>query len=132
MSGERQITVYDLVGGDFFRELVEHFYAGVAADEVLQPMYPADLTEAKANLAGFLVQYWGGPTTYSDVRGHPRLRMRHFPFAIGQPERDAWARHMHAAVVATVAARQLPTELVGIFDQYFENAATHLINQPPP
>jgi len=129
---EPRLTVYDVVGAEFFTQLVEHFYAGVVADEVLLPMYPDDLTAAKANLAGFLVQYWGGPTTYSDERGHPRLRMRHFPFAIDQAARDAWARHMHAAVAATVASRGLPVELVAIFDRYFENAATHLINQPIP
>src|SRR5262252_9541091 len=93
------MTLYELVGGDrWFEDLVDRFYAGVEDDPVLRPLYPRDLTGAKAHLQGFLVQYWGGPTTYSEERGHPRLRMRHFPFAIGPVERDAWLAHMTAAV----------------------------------
>ena len=93
-------TLYDLVGGEeTFHRLVARFYAGVAADPVLRPLYPEeDLGPAEERLRMFLVQYWGGPRTYSDRRGHPRLRMRHAPFAIGERERDAWLRHMRAAV----------------------------------
>ena len=120
-------AVYDAVGGaPFFVELVERFYTGVAADEVLRPSYPDDLTEAKDHLALFLMQYWGGPTIYSQGRGHPRLRMRHAPFVIGQAERDAWLRHMTAAVEASDA----PEALRSLFHQYFEQASTAMVNQP--
>ena len=86
---ERQITVYEYVGGaPFFERLVEHFYAAVADDPVMRPMYPDDLTGPKQRLVGFLVQYWGGPTHYSDERGHPRLRMRHAPFVIDAVARE--------------------------------------------
>ena len=83
--GEQQPeTVYALVGEEFFVELVERFYEGVAGDAVLRPLYPSqDLADAKARLCGFLVQYWGGPADYSAARGHPRLRMRHAPYVIG-------------------------------------------------
>ena len=92
-------TVYALVGAPFFAELVERFYEGVVGDPVLRPLYPSeDLADAKARLCGFLVQYWGGPTTYSQQRGHPRLRMRHAPFKIGPIERDAWLRCIKIAV----------------------------------
>lgn len=120
-------TLYERVGGEaWFVALVERFYDGVAGDPVLRPMYPEDLTDAKAHLAGFLAQYWGGPATYSEERGHPRLRMRHVPFPIGTTERDAWYRHMARAVAAggldpADQARML---------EYFEMAASHLVNRP--
>ena len=83
------MTLYEVVGGaEFFIELVDRFYAGVEGDPVLRHMYPDDLSEPRAHTAAFLVQYWGGPATYSEQRGHPRLRMRHAPFVIGQAERD--------------------------------------------
>src|SRR5260370_25908193 len=93
-------SVYELAGGeDTFTLLVERFYASVAEDPVLRAVYPdEDLSGATERLTLFLIQYWGGPQTYSEQRGHPRLRMRHQPFAIGQTERDAWLRHMRAAV----------------------------------
>ncbi|MFQ5556141.1 MAG: globin [Acidimicrobiales bacterium] len=92
-------SLYEVVGGEgFFVTLVDRFYDAVALDPVLRPLYPDDLTESRRNLAGFLVQYWGGPATYSDERGHPRLRMRHMPFRVGEPERDAWLEHMMAAL----------------------------------
>ena len=82
-------------GEQTFRLLVDRFYAGVAMDPLLRPLYPEeDLAPAADRLALFLIQYWGGPTTYSQTRGHPRLRMRHAPFVIGAAERDAWLRHM--------------------------------------
>jgi hemoglobin len=119
------VTLYELVGGDaWFADLVDRFYAGVQADPVLRPMYPRDLVGARAHLRGFLIQYWGGPTTYSDERGHPRLRMRHAPFVIGVAERDAWFGHMQAAV----RAGGLPPEVEAQVLAYFDNAATHLIN----
>ena len=90
MSDSPPETVYALVGEQFFVELVERFYEGVAGDAVLRPLYPSqDFTDAKARLCGFLVQYWGGPADYSAARGHPRLRMRHGPFVIGPAQRDA-------------------------------------------
>lgn len=124
MDGE-PTTLYALVGGDpWFEALVTRFYDAVEVDPVLRPLYPDDLTDARAHLVGFLVQYWGGPGTYSEQRGHPRLRMRHAPFPIGAAERDAWARHMADAV----RAGGLPPEVEEQVLAYFENAATHLIN----
>jgi hemoglobin len=93
-------TFYDAVGGaETFRRLVHLFYQGVADDPGLRPLYPeADLSGAEERLRMFLEQYWGGPRTYSEQRGHPRLRMRHAPFAVDQAAHDAWLRHMRAAV----------------------------------
>src|ERR1700739_4765190 len=93
-------NLYELAGGGpVFRVLVQRFYARVAADPILRAVYPEeDLSGATERLTLFLVQYWGGPSTYSERRGHPRLRMRHAPFAIGRRERDAWLGHMTAAV----------------------------------
>lgn len=126
MSDEQ--TVYDVVGGrPFFDALVERFYAGVEADPLLRPMYPEDLTDSKAHLAGFLAQYWGGGSAqYSDERGHPRLRMRHVPFVIGPAERDAWFRHM----VDAVRSADLPADLAERMVEYFTMAADHLVNAP--
>ena len=118
-------TVYEAVGGtEFFVALVARFYEGVESDPLLRPLYPDDLTEAQAHLSAFLVQYWGGPTTYSEERGHPRLRMRHVPFAIGEAERDAWFGHMAAAV----REAGLDPELEGRMLDYFSMAAAHLVN----
>lgn len=119
-------TVYDVVGEAYFTALVDDFYARVAEDALLRPSYPDDLTDPKRHLALFLVQYWGGPGTYSRERGHPRLRMRHAPFVIGMDERDAWLRHMTAAVGASGA----PSEVRDLLDQYFEQASLAMINQP--
>ena len=96
-----EVTLYERVGGAaFFVALVDRFYAGVAEDPELLALYPEpdDLGPARERLTLFLVQYWGGPTTYSDERGHPRLRLRHAPFAIGPFERDRWLVHMRAAI----------------------------------
>ncbi len=121
----RQVTVYEYVGGDaFFAELVERFYAGVDHDPVIRPLYPDDLTDAKAHLVGFLVQFWGGPQTYSEQRGHPRLRMRHFPYSIGDAEAEAWFRHMAAAVESMAL-----DDVAGpVLLEYFERAANAMIN----
>lgn len=93
-------TFYDQIGGEeTFRRIVARFYEEVAKDELLRPLYPEeDLGPAEERLRLFLVQYWGGPRTYSEQRGHPRLRMRHAPFKIGPAERDAWLRCMRIAV----------------------------------
>ena len=119
-------TLYERVGGDaFFFALVDHFYAGVALDPVLRPLYPKDLEPPKRRLALFLIQYWGGPHTYSDERGHPRLRMRHARFRIRQVERKAWLQHMFAAVAASGASANDAAQL----REYFANAAASLVNQ---
>lgn len=104
-----QMTVYEAVGGEpTFRKLVADFYARVAEDPVLRPLYPEeDLSAAEERLRGFLIQYWGGPSTYSEQRGHPRLRMRHAPFAIGEKERDAWLDQMRAALDGLNLASEL-------------------------
>ena len=118
-------TLFERVGGEaFFITLVDRFYSFVATDPVLRPLYPADLEPGKAHLAAFLAQYWGGPPNYSMVRGHPRLRMRHAPFPIGQAERDTWVRHMTAAVHAIDAQ---PEDAAQLMD-YFEQTATFLMN----
>jgi hemoglobin len=119
--------LFERVGGQpFFDALVATFYTGVEHDPVLRPLYPADLAQPAHHLALFLAQYWGGPQTYTHERGHPRLRMRHVPFAIGPAEREAWVRHMLAAVDASPATPQDRAALAA----YFESAATSLINQP--
>ena len=122
-------TVYDAVGGrPFFVELVDGFYAGVSADPLLRPMYPEDLSDSRRHLAGFLIQYWGGPSTYSDERGHPRLRMRHAPFSIGTAERDAWLRHMLGSLDAVVAARSTPPDAEARIRAYLTDVADFLMN----
>ncbi|HEX8093520.1 globin [Jatrophihabitans sp.] len=104
---------FERAGGEqTFRSLVRRFYAGVAADPVLRPLYPEqDLEPAADRLALFLIQYWGGPGTYSQNRGHPRLRMRHAPFVIGTAERDAWLRHMREALDSLDLPEDVATEL---------------------
>lgn len=120
--------LYERVGGQpWFDALVERFYVGVEADPVLRPLYPDDLGPGKRHLALFLAQYWGGPGTYSELRGHPRLRARHLPFAIGDAERDAWVAHMTAAVEAAEADDATKDEFLA----YVADAATFLINQGP-
>jgi hemoglobin len=124
-----QLNVFDAVGGDaFFTELVDRFYEGVAGDLLLRPLYPEDLTDSRRHMVLFLGQYWGGPTTYDQERGHPRLRMRHAPFVIGEPERDAWLHHMLDALAATADARATPPELVGAIRDHLVNAADFLVN----
>ncbi|HEX6937107.1 MAG TPA: globin [Actinomycetes bacterium] len=121
-------TFYDAVGGEeTFRRLVHNFYEGVADDPVLRPLYPEqDLSGAEERLRMFLVQYWGGPRTYSDRRGHPRLRMRHVPFRIGAAERDAWLRHMRDAVDSL----DLPADAETLLWDYLVMAANSLVNSP--
>jgi hemoglobin len=122
-------SVYDEVGGrEFFVELVDGFYEGVSADPLLRPLYPEDLSDSRRHLAGFLTQYWGGPSTYSDERGHPRLRMRHAPFAIGDAERDAWLRHMLGSLEAVVARRDTPADAVARIRAYLTDVAEFLVN----
>lgn len=123
-------TVYDKAGGTpFFVDLVDAFYRRVQDDPLLLPLYPEqdDLTGARHRLAMFLIQYWGGPTTYNDERGHPRLRMRHNPYEIGEAERDAWLAAMAGALDELDPAPGLRAE----FDQYFVMAAEAMRNVEP-
>ncbi|SDK72630.1 hemoglobin [Actinopolyspora mzabensis] len=119
-------TFYDEVGGEAtFRTIVARFYEEVAKDELLRPLYPEeDLSGAEQRLRLFLMQYWGGPQTYSEQRGHPRLRMRHAPFKIGLAERDAWLRCMRIALDEVDLTRQQRDRLW----QYFEMAAHSMVN----
>ena len=128
-DGENQQTFYDAVGGaETFRTIVSRFYALVADDEVLRPLYPdEDLSAAEDRLRMFLEQYWGGPRTYSDQRGHPRLRMRHAPFRIGPIERDAWLRCMHTAV-ASIGRETLDDVHRRKLLAYLEMAADSMVN----
>ena len=121
-------SVFELAGGEpVFRLLVQRFYARVTTDPVLRAVYPEeDLAAATERLTLFLIQYWGGPATYSEQRGHPRLRMRHQPFDIGQAERDAWLGHMTAAVESLDLAPAVRKALL----DYFETASTAMINRP--
>ncbi|MHB8587302.1 MAG: globin [Candidatus Dormibacteraceae bacterium] len=123
-------SVYELAGGErTFRLLVERFYSRVAQDELLRAIYPEeDLSGATERLSLFLIQYWGGPPTYSELRGHPRLRLRHQPFAIRLIERDAWLSHMTAAVDSLELAPAVRKALL----DYFETASAAMINQPVP
>nr|WP_175596244.1 globin [Thermomonospora catenispora] len=123
-----EVTFYEAVGGEeTFRRLVRRFYQGVADDPLLRPLYPEeDLGPAEERLRLFLMQYWGGPRTYSMRRGHPRLRMRHAPFKIGPQERDAWLRHMRDALDELA----LPPELEKMLWDYLTMAAHSLINSP--
>ena len=126
VDGTDAPTIFRAVGGaETFDRVVERFYAGVAADPVLRPLYPPALDESRRRLSLFLQQYFGGPASYSEERGHPRLRMRHLPFAIGQAERDAWMRHMRAAV----EAEHFPPEIENALLEYFERASSFLVNR---
>ena len=123
-----QATFYDAVGGEpTFRRITARFFELVPQDEVLAGVYPLDdLAGAEERLRLFLVQYWGGPTTYSDARGHPRLRMRHAPFRIGPRERDAWMAAMRSAVGDAGLDPRDSDDLL----RYFESTATHMVNSP--
>ena len=121
-------TFYEQVGGEeTFRRLVHRFYQGVAEDPLLRPMYPEeDLGPAEERLTLFLIQYWGGPRTYSEQRGHPRLRMRHAGFTVDRAAHDAWLKHMKDAVDSL----GLPADLEKTLWNYLVYAAGTLINTP--
>lgn len=128
-AADDAVNVYEAVGGEaFFVDLVDRFYAGVVADPLLRSLYPDDLTDSVRHLTLFLQQYWGGPGTYSEERGHPRLRARHLPFVISAAERDAWFRNMAAALDSVVAERGTPPELEARMLEYFAHAAEFLVN----
>ncbi|WP_314175236.1 globin [Streptomyces winkii] len=121
-------TFYEQVGGEeTFRRLVHRFYQGVAEDPLLRPMYPEeDLGPAEERLTLFLIQYWGGPRTYSDQRGHPRLRMRHVPFKVDRAAHDAWLKHMREAVDSLGLAPEHERQLW----DYLVYAAGSMVNSP--
>ncbi|WP_282580901.1 globin [Microbacterium aurugineum] len=125
-----EVTFYDEVGGhETFRRIVSVFYREVALDPVLKPMYPEeDLGPAEDRLRLFFEQYWGGPTTYGETRGHPRLRMRHMPFHIDPDARDRWLRHMRTAVDE---AQLSPLHESTLWD-YLERAAYAMVNTFEP
>ena len=122
------MNLYEEMGGrDTFEKIVSHFYALVSVDPILRPMYPDDdMKGAAERLLMFLEQYWGGPTTYSEQRGHPRLRMRHAGFHIGEMERDVWLRLMKSAVDEIEMRDDLKEELWN----YLVMAANSMVNQP--
>ncbi|MFI1989784.1 globin [Actinoplanes sp. NPDC020271] len=121
-----EASFFTAVGGEpTFRRLVAKFYEGVAADPLLRPMYPEeDLGPAEERMRLFLMQYWGGPSTYSETRGHPRLRMRHAPFRVGPAERDAWLARMRTAVESLALPEPQQTTLW----DYLERAAYFMVN----
>jgi hemoglobin len=125
-GGGQLESFYDQVGGhETFRRLVHEFYRGVAGDDALRALYPEqDLGPAEERLRMFLEQYWGGPTTYSEERGHPRLRMRHHPFKVTPAQRDRWLHHMMAAVDTL----DLPPANDLVLRDYLERAAYSMVN----
>lgn len=125
------ISWYDRFGGEqFFTELVAGFYQRVAVDDLLRPMYPeADLAPAERRLRLFLMQYWGGPTTYGEERGHPRLRMRHAPFVVDLAARDRWLALMQQSLDDVGA--DLSTEDRDQLWRYLQSAADAMINVNP-
>lgn len=126
---DEPMLFYRVGGMPFFEQLVKAFYSEVANDEVLLPLYPEeDLDGARHRLTLFLAQYWGGPRTYMEERGHPMLRMRHFPFMIGALEHDHWLICMASAIQRTTANRDLQAELM----EYFLNAAEAMRNEDIP
>ena len=121
-----QHMLYELVGGEAtFRRLVDAFYARVEADPLLRPMFPPDTEAGKRAQFLFLAQFFGGPTTYAEERGHPRLRMRHAPFVIDQEARDHWLRHMLDALDEV----GIEEPMRSMMTSYFERASLHMINQ---
>jgi hemoglobin len=126
----RPASFYEAVGGEeTFTRLTRRFYEEVAADPVLLATYPTptDLRAAEEHLRLFLIQYWGGPSTYNDLRGHPRLRMRHVRFSIGVTERDLWLKHMRTAL----DEEKLPAPLDNQLWDYLVMAANSLVNAAP-
>jgi hemoglobin len=120
--------IYPTLGEPGFRRLVAAFYARVRTDDVLGPLYPQhEFDAAEERLRLFLIQRFGGPTTYSDQRGHPRLRMRHAPFAVDVRARNRWVEIMEAAM----AEAAVPADVVPVLRKYFLSTATFMINYPP-
>ncbi|EME24166.1 globin [Rhodococcus triatomae] len=128
---DAEMSFYDAIGGaETFRKLTSRFYEEVAKDEIVRPLYPEeDLGPAERRMRMFLEQYWGGPRTYSEERGHPRLRMRHNPFKIGPLERDAWLRCMHIAI-DSIDEQTLDADHRRALVDYMDMAANSLVNSP--
>jgi hemoglobin len=128
-ESRQPVSFYEAAGGEeTFTRLVHRFYEEVAADPVLRPVYPTeDLGPAEEHLRLFLIQYWGGPTIYNELRGHPRLRMRHVRFHIGETERDRWLKHMRTALDEL----ELPEALDAQLWDYLVMAAHSLVNVMP-
>jgi hemoglobin len=127
MAKDQYVSVYDFLGESTLNTLIAAFYRHVAADPILRPLYPDhDMEGAERRLRLFILQYFGGPTTYTDERGHPRLRMRHAAFVIDPAARNAWVKAMLAALTEAEVAEPA----YSIMRRYFEDAATFLINSP--
>jgi len=128
VTEQQAASFYDEIGGqETMRRIVARFYEGVAQDPVLRPMYPEeDLGPAEERFLHFLIQYWGGPTTYSEQRGHPRLRMRHAPFAVTPEARDHWLSCFRAALDSV----ELTPDQDARFWEYVTHAAQFMINSP--
>jgi len=118
-------NLYDRIGEEHIFKLVDDFYEGIEQDELIRKLYPEDLAPAKERLKLFLIQALGGPTTYSDLRGHPMLRRRHFQWKIGEPEATHWLKHMHKALEQA----DFPEKEKDAFWNYVYKAALHMINQ---
>ena len=118
-------TVYDRVGGSaWFYQLLDFFYEDVIRRDEIRNLYPDDLTDSKKNTADFLIQYWGGPSSYSERRGHPRLRMRHAPYVIGDDQKESWLASMRFALDQMQPAKEIEEAMV----EYFLMAAEHMKN----
>ena len=118
-------TVYDRVGGsDWFYKLLDYFYEDVIRRNEIRDLYPDDLTDSKKNTADFLIQYWGGPSEYSERRGHPRLRMRHSPYLIGDEQKESWLLSMKFAL----DQMEVEKEIYVAMSEYFQMAAEHMKN----
>ncbi|MED5229380.1 MAG: globin [Actinomycetota bacterium] len=118
-------TVFDRVGGSaWFYQLLDFFYEDVIRRDEIRNLYPDDLTDSKKNTADFLIQYWGGPSSYSERRGHPRLRMRHAPYVIGDDQKESWLASMRFALDQMQPAKEIEEAMV----EYFLMAAEHMKN----
>ena len=125
----QELDVYSVIGAEGFARLVAAFYRQVPQDDLLRPMYPAqDLSGAEQRLRDFLIGRFGGPQTYIEQRGHPRLRARHSPFSINQTARDRWMRLMDNAL----REASLPGEAEQVLRKFFNEMSTFMINQPEP
>ena len=123
---ENQLSVYEMIGGEAtFRRLVDSFYAKVEADEILRAIFPDDLEAGKEWQFLFLMQYWGGPWRYAEERGHPRLRMRHAPYAINEDLRNRWVQYMLEAIDEIGIEEPARSQM----REYFEQGATFMINR---
>jgi hemoglobin len=129
MSEDTVANIYNVIGADGIARITAAFYQRVGSDDVLRPLYPeADLSGAEARLRDFLMFRFGGPRHYIEQRGHPRLRMRHAPFAVDQRARDRWVALMHQALDQA----ELPASVHATLLQFFQEVATFLINRPAP